>query len=159
MKLIGALKHWRRWLPNVPNIYTRLNQIETTTTFDFSKIDTLEFAEKLLKIKPFPYQAKLLQDQSKRIVACMGRQSGKTTTIALKAIKFAISNKAVTILITSPSLRQSMIMFNRISNLIATSPLKQRVTRATRTTIQFDNKSEIIALPARKTNSEATQPT
>jgi phage FluMu gp28-like protein len=111
-------------------------------------MDTVEFAEKTLKIKPFPYQAKLLQDESKRLVACMGRQSGKTTTIALKAIKFAVSNKAVTILITSPSLRQSMIMFNRIINLIATSPLKQRVTRATRTTIQFDNKSEIIALPA-----------
>lgn len=78
----------------------------------------------------------------------MGRQSGKTTTIALKAIKFAVSNKEVTILITSPSLRQSMIMFNRVSNLISTSPLKSRVTRATRTTIQFDNKSEIIALPA-----------
>jgi len=111
-------------------------------------MDTKEFAQKVLKIKPFPYQTKLLLDESKRLVACMGRQSGKTTTIALKAIKFAVANKAVTILITSPSLRQSMIMFNRIINIISTSQLRLRVTRATRTTIQFDNKSEIIALPA-----------
>jgi len=111
-------------------------------------METIEFAEKVLGIRLFPYQAKLLQDESKRLVACMGRQSGKTTTIALKALKFAVSNKQVTILITSPSLRQSMIMFNRIINLISTSPLESRVTRATRTTIHFDNKSEIIALPA-----------
>jgi phage terminase large subunit-like protein len=78
----------------------------------------------------------------------MGRQSGKTTTIALKAVKFALSTPKATILITSPSLQQSMIMFNRIQNLITNSPLRLRVTRATRTTIAFDNRSEIIALPA-----------
>ena len=111
-------------------------------------MDSLAFAEKILDVKPFPYQAKLLQDDSKRIVACMGRQSGKTTTIALKAIKFALSTPKATILITSPSLRQSMIMFNRIQSLITNSPLRLRVSRATRTTIAFDNRSEIIALPA-----------
>jgi phage FluMu gp28-like protein len=148
-RLLDALKHWRRRLhPYVNNAFKTLNKLETSTIFDYSQMDTREFAEKTLKIKPFPYQAKLLQDQSKRLVACMGRQSGKTMTIALKAIKFAVSNKTVTILITSPSLRQSMIMFNRIINIIASSPLKSRVTRATRTTIQFDNRSEIIALPA-----------
>jgi len=41
-----------------------------------------------------------------------------------------------------------MIMFNRIQSLITNSPLRLKVTRATRTTITFDNRSEIIALPA-----------
>jgi len=38
-----------------------------------------DFAEKISNIKPFPYQVKLLEDNHKRIVACMGRQMGKTT--------------------------------------------------------------------------------
>ncbi|MCL6579827.1 MAG: hypothetical protein K6T73_10715, partial [Candidatus Bathyarchaeota archaeon] len=70
----------------------------------------VDYAEKVLGVKPFSYQAELLLDENKRIVACMGRQTGKTTTIAMKAIYFADTNPNVTVLITSPSLRQSMIM-------------------------------------------------
>jgi len=108
----------------------------------------VEFAEKVLGIKPFPYQVKLLEDKNKRLVAVMGRQSGKTTTIAVKALHFALTSKNATILITSPSLRQSMIMFSRIWGFITKSPLKSRVTRHTRTVIEFDNGSQIVALPA-----------
>jgi len=102
----------------------------------------------VLGVKPFPYQARLLEDQSKRIVSCWGRQTGKTTTIAMKAIYFAHTNPNVTVLITSPSLRQSMIMFDRIATFVYSTPyIGNRVVRATRTIIQFDNGSNIIALP------------
>jgi phage FluMu gp28-like protein len=108
----------------------------------------IAFAEKILRIKPFPYQAKLLEDKSKRIVACMGRQTGKTTTIAMKAIYFADTNPRVLVLITSPSLRQSMIMFDRIASFVFSSAyLRNKVVRATRTLIHFENGSRIIALP------------
>jgi len=106
------------------------------------------FANVLLGLHLFPYQQKLLRDKSMRIVSCMGRQSGKTTTIAVKAIHFAFSNPRVTVLITSPSLRQSMIMFDRILNFIFSSPtLPKSVVRKTRTIIQLSNGSQIIALP------------
>jgi len=106
------------------------------------------FAEKVLKIKPFPYQTKLLEDPSKRIVAVWGRQTGKTTTIAVKAIYFTDTNPNVTVLITAPSLRQSMIMFDRIAAFIFSSAyLRNKVVRATRTLIHFENGSRIIALP------------
>jgi phage FluMu gp28-like protein len=99
-------------------------------------------------MKPFSYQAKLLEDQSKRIVACMGRQTGKTTTIAMKAIYFADTNPNVLVLITSPSLRQSMIMFDRIATFVYSTPyLRNKIVRATRTLIHFENGSKIIALP------------
>jgi phage FluMu gp28-like protein len=108
----------------------------------------VDFAEKVLGVKPFPYQVKLLEDSSKRIVACMGRQSGKTTTIAMKAIYFAYTNSNVTVLITSPSLRQSVIMFDRIAAFVYFTPqLRNRILRATRTLIHFENGSRIIALP------------
>jgi len=108
----------------------------------------VDYAETILHVKPFPYQAKLLEDDKKRIVACMGRQTGKTTTIAMKAIYFTDTNPNVTVLITSPSLRQSMIMFDRIATFVYSTPrLRNKIVRATRTLIHFENGSRIIALP------------
>ena len=106
------------------------------------------FAEHLLNFKPFPYQQKLLNDPSKRIVACMARQTGKTTTIATKAIHFAYTHPNTTTLIISPSLRQSMIMFDKILTFTTQNQLLAKsITRKTRTIIQLTNKSQIIALP------------
>jgi len=112
------------------------------------KEDASLFAQYLLGWHPFPYQEKLLLDQAKRIVCCWGRQCGKTSTIAVKAIHFAYSNPNMMVLITSPSLRQSMIMFDRIQGFITgNSLLSNGVARKTRTVIQLLNKSSIIALP------------
>jgi len=112
------------------------------------KNDPTLFAEQLLNFKPFPYQKRLLNDQSKRIVACMARQTGKTTTIAAKAIHFAYTNPNTTTLIISPSLRQSMIMFDKIQTLTTQNQLLAKsITRKTHTIIQLTNNSQIIALP------------
>lgn len=106
------------------------------------------FASAVLKFKPWPYQTKILHDESKRIVACMGRQTGKTTTIAAKAIHLALTNPDTTTLIVSPSLRQSMIMFGRIEAFIYRSKILPRsIVRKTRTIIQFTNGAMIVALP------------
>jgi len=138
----------RKFLRETQTLRLELEDLIKAEKLDYKNLDIVTFAERVLKVKPFPYQAELLKDLGKRLVAVMGRQSGKTTTIAIKAIYFAIANDGVTILITSPSLRQSMIMFSRISSFVFTSPLKSKVIRSTRTTIEFENRSEIIALPA-----------
>ncbi len=106
------------------------------------------FAETVLHFKPFNYQQKLLSDTNKRIIACMGRQTGKTTTIATKAIHYAFTHPKTTTLIISPSLRQSMIMFDKILTFTHSNPLlRKSITRKTRTIIQLTNNSTIIALP------------
>ena len=106
------------------------------------------FAQEILHFKPFSYQEKLLNDPAKRIIACMGRQTGKTTTIATKAIHYAYTHPKTTTLIISPSLRQSIIMFDKILQLTHSNPLLRRsITRKTRTIIQLTNNSTIIALP------------
>lgn len=106
------------------------------------------FASAVLNFEPFDYQTKILRDESKRIVACLGRQTGKTTTIAAKALHFALSNPDTTTLIVSPSLRQSMIMFGRIESFIYRSKILTRsIVRKTRTIIQFSNGAMIVALP------------
>ena len=110
--------------------------------------DPVLFAERLLGFRPFPYQARILSDPSPRIVACLGRQTGKTTTIALKAVHFAYCNAETITLIVSPSLRQSTIMFDRILDFIGGSRwLRGSVVRRTRTLIELSNGSRIIALP------------
>jgi phage terminase large subunit-like protein len=106
------------------------------------------FAQEILHFKPFAYQEKLLNDPAKRIIACMGRQTGKTTTIATKAIHYAYAHKNTTTLIISPSLRQSMIMFDKILTLTHQNQIIRRsITRKTRTIIQLTTNSQIIALP------------
>jgi len=66
----------------------------------------------------------------------------------VKAIHFAFCNPGVTVLIASPSLRQSMIMFDRILGFIHQgSVLSEGVARKTRTVVQLLNGSQIIALP------------
>jgi len=106
------------------------------------------FTEAILNLELFQYQAELIKCTSKRIVACWARQTGKTTAIAVKVIHFAFTNKNTTTLIVSRGLRQSMIMFGIIENLIMKHPvLRKSVVKSTRTQIQLTNGSQITALP------------
>ena len=106
------------------------------------------FAQLILKFKPFSYQQQLLNDPAKRVIACMGRQTGKTTTIATKAIHYAYTHPKTTTLIISPSLRQSMIMFDKILTFTHSHQLlRKSIARKTRTIIQLTTGSQIIALP------------
>ena len=117
---------------------------------DLTKItyDPTLFAQSALGFEPFDYQQKLLNDESQRVIACMGRQTGKTTTIAAKAIHYAYTYDNTTTLIICPSMRQSMIMFDKVLTIIYNNPLlRESITRKTRTIIQLSTGSQIIALP------------
>jgi phage FluMu gp28-like protein len=110
--------------------------------------DPVAFAEAVLDFKPFSYQAELLRCQSKRIVACWARQTGKTTAIAIKVVHSAFTNANTTTLIVSRGLRQSMIMYGVIENLVKVHlVLRRSVVKSTRTMIQLSNGSRIVALP------------
>ena len=110
--------------------------------------DPVIFAEVVLGFHAFPYQSELLRSKSRRIVACWARQTGKTTAIAIKVVHFAFTNTKTSILIVSRGLRQSMIMFGVIENLVTTHlMLRKSVVKSTRTLIQLKNGSQIIALP------------
>ncbi|HDI01343.1 MAG TPA: hypothetical protein ENF78_02820 [Candidatus Bathyarchaeota archaeon] len=119
------------------------------------KEDPVKFAE-LIGFKPFPYQAKLLRDRSKRIVACWGRQTGKSTTAALKALHFAFTGRGRTVLIISPSLRQSRLMFRKVRAFLHARvlidgrellPLEGSVVREAQSSILLSNGSRIVPLP------------
>ena len=112
--------------------------------------DPVVFATDLFGFVAKEYQAGFLRDTSKRIVLRWSRQAGKTTCIALRAIWFALTHPKTLTLIVAPTLRQSMIMSDRIQDFLAGLPKDKRyefVERLQRTTIRFRNGSRIVALP------------
>jgi hypothetical protein len=116
--------------------------------------DPVTFSQELMGFKPFDYQKKILKDTSKRICACMGRQSGKSITIAAKTVHFAVTNPKKTALVVSATLRQSMLMFDKILSLIDSSKvLSKFIAYRTRTRIRLKNNSLITALPCGRTGA------
>jgi hypothetical protein len=103
--------------------------------------------------KPLPFQTQFLRDQNKRIVICSGRQIGKTTMAAAKAIHYATMHPNTTTLIISKALRQSMWMFDKIRDMTFANPVLRNLIKirqgTTRTKIEFKApiNSKIIALP------------
>jgi len=122
------------------------------------KDDPALFSVLLLRLptgmfKPLPFQTDFLRDQNKRIVICSGRQIGKTTMAAAKAIWYAFMHPGVTVLIVSKALRQSMWMFDKVRDMIFWNPILKREVKirlgTTRTKIEFKApiNSKIVALP------------
>jgi phage FluMu gp28-like protein len=112
--------------------------------------DPVEFAKAFFNFEAKEYQANLLRDNSKRIVVRWSRQAGKTTCIALRAICFATLHPKTLTLIVAPSLRQSIIMRDRIQDFLMSMPKEHRlqlIGKLQRTTIRFKNGSRIVALP------------
>jgi phage FluMu gp28-like protein len=116
--------------------------------------DPVQFARTFLHFQPYPYQEEFLRDKSPLIAACCGRQVGKTTLAAIKALHFALANSRVRILIVSAGLRQSIILFDKILDLTETAiPARLMVGYKTRTKVRFSNGSEIVALPCGRDGS------
>jgi terminase large subunit-like protein len=112
--------------------------------------DPVRFVQKALHFNPTEYQAKLLRETSKRIVVVYPRQSGKSTTIAARAIWFACKNPKTVTLIVAPGLRQSMIMMDHIHSFLMGMHnvlRREHVGKMQRTVIWFKNGSQIVALP------------
>ena len=120
------------------------------------KDDPVLFA-RLLGFRPFPYQEELLRDPSKRIIACWGRQTGKSTTAAIKALHFAFTGSGRTVLIVSPSLRQSELMFEKIRAFVHAEveledgqlvrPLEGSIVSLSRRRLLLTNSSRVVPLP------------
>jgi hypothetical protein len=101
-----------------------------------------KFAEVFLDHKVFDYNKKYVDCKDRFIVYRSGRQVGKTTSTACKAIHFAFFapimletvKKECTIIIASPTQNQSTIMFDKIRSMIVDNEfLKGYVIKNTQT--------------------------
>lgn len=98
-------------------------------------------------ITPDPWQADLLRTVSKRALLLCSRQSGKTTSTALKGLHRALYTSGALVIIVSPSQRQSAEMLRTIRLLH--SKLGGTPSLGAESVLKIDlaNGSRIIALP------------
>jgi hypothetical protein len=95
------------------------------------------------------WQAELLRSSARRALLLCGRQCGKSSTAAALALKVALLEPPATVLLLSPTLRQSGELF-RDKVLRAYQALGQPVPatkRPTQLSLELTNGSRIISLP------------
>jgi hypothetical protein len=69
-------------------------------------VDPVEFCEKVLRLKPYPYQAEFLRDPSPLRVLRWCRRAGKTTIETADDIYYAVTHPRSKILVTMPKFQQ-----------------------------------------------------
>jgi len=93
-----------------------------------------------------PWQEKALRSQSKRVIFNCGRQTGKSTTAAMLALHQAVYTPDWTVLLLSPSLRQSSELQRRV-DLLALALPELEFEEHSKLSLTLRNGSRIISLP------------
>jgi replicative DNA helicase len=139
-----------------------LNMEEYQNQLEFFEIisDPVKFAKFHFNWTAYPYQEKILQNNSLRQVLRLARRMGKTDTLAIKAIHYSYCNgkdpddpdsRASVVLIAAPYENQVKLIFSRIVELINNSPdLKQGLAKYKQNpeTLIWKNGAKIIGLTA-----------
>lgn len=110
-------------------------------------LDPMGFAAECIGVIPDPWQAEVLRSGEKRVILNCCRQSGKSTTAAIKALHRAIYYKKSLVLLISPSLRQSGELFRKVTDFLKLLPDKPRLVQENRLSIELENGSRVVSLP------------
>ena len=111
--------------------------------------DPVLFAEKILNFHPYEYQKRVLRAciEKKRVVAIFARQSGKSTIVAIFCLFWALAIPNQSVVICSPTQKQSGWLFDKIRGHIFQSKyLQTECLENYKTKITFKNGSVIQAL-------------
>lgn len=116
------------------------------------KKDPIAFGNWLVNLtfntRLFPYQEKFIADKSKRLIFISGRQCGKTTICAIKALWKAWCFDNQTILVVSRTGRQSKVMAKKIRTFLYNCKILENDKRIFNTEqLEFNNGSIIYFLP------------
>ena len=98
------------------------------------------------------WQARLIDDPPKRLLCCCGRQVGKSTAAAVCALSSAIYSAPSTIVLISPSLRQSVELYRAFHALWQRLPGRPEAQYETLSRLELENGSRILALPGNPDN-------
>ena len=89
-------------------------------------LEPVNFAKEL-GFAPDPWQVKVLNSSSKRLILNCSRQSGKSTTASVLALHRAIYYPENLILLVSPSLRQSSELFRKVGEQLERLKVKPKL--------------------------------
>lgn len=109
--------------------------------------DPVVFARYHLNFAPDPWQEKFLRSRAPRICLNCSRQSGKSTSVAVLALWEAIHRPKSTIVLDSPSLRQSQELMMKFSEFLSLVDQSVKLDSDTKLSVRFANGSRVLALP------------
>ena len=109
--------------------------------------DPVVFARYYLNFAPDPWQEKFLRSHAPRICLNCSRQSGKSTSVAVLALWEAIHRPKSTIVLDSPSLRQSQELMMKFSEFLSLVDQSVKLDSDTKLSVRFANGSRVLALP------------
>lgn len=98
-------------------------------------------------ITPDVWQAGVLRSTERRSLLLCSRQSGKTTTTALKGLHRAVYKPNALVVIVSPSQRQSAEMLRTLKGLHARLDDAPKLSAESVLKLEFEHRSRILALP------------
>ncbi len=107
----------------------------------------LEFARVRLDFVPDEVQASVLESQHGRGILNCSRQWGKSTVAAVKAIHRACSVREATVLVASPSRRQSAEFLTKTKRLMRGAGMAVKGDGANELSVAFPNGARIVGLP------------
>src|SRR5215469_9709588 len=93
------------------------------------------------------WQAGLVDEPPKRLLCCCGRQVGKSTAAAVCTLNAAIYQAPATVVMVSPSQRQSIELYRTFHAMYARLPGRPAAQYETMTRLELENGSRIISLP------------
>lgn len=106
-------------------------------------IDTDAFS-KACGVELDPWQTRLVEGEGMWIARC-GRQVGKSTAAALKALRQAAFSSSALVLLVSSTERQSRELFAKVAEFVQRSGLE--TSEQNKGALSFSNGSRVIALP------------
>jgi hypothetical protein len=132
-----------------------LNQVDAIVSRAIAKVqsggssllydpDPVVFARRL-GYEPDEWQAEFLRSTDKNVLLNCSRQSGKSTTSAVKAYHTGIGTPNSLILLLSPSLRQSGELFRKVLDFHGEAD--NATDEQTKLTMTLSNGSRIVSLP------------
>ena len=110
-------------------------------------LDPVEFS-RYIGIEPDEWQADVLRYEGKRLLLNCSRQSGKSTTTAIKALHTGIYRNKSLILLVSPSLRQSQELFRKVKDSYEAMEVQPGLLEDNRLSMVLANGSRIVSLPS-----------
>lgn len=97
-------------------------------------------------VEPAPWQERVMRLDARRQLILCNRQAGKSTTVGAKA-SHGMLYAPGTYLIIAPTLRQSKLLFQKVSSTYRRLEDVPRITRDTDTELVLANGSHLFALP------------
>jgi hypothetical protein len=134
--------------PGIPPINPATPKPEVSlNSGSFPAIDPVDFVRERLGLDADPRQTEVLRSTAKSGILNCTRQWGKSTIAAAKAVHRAYTREKCTVLVASPTERQSAEFVRKAAEMVSRLGLRPRGDGDNPTSLLFPNGSRIVGLP------------